>query len=624
MHPWSPGAPATPLRPWQRLALRLVALLAGTSLLAAALVGAVTYQRQRGEVEDGVGTQLLNVARVTALLVDPALHARVQREARADSAAYRAIQERLRAAREEALLTTPVYTLAGLDPARGSARLVVVSDRSASPGDPVTVAPAAREPLRWTFEDGVARYTRVYADGRGRWISAFAPIAGPGGRVAAVVGVDYEVDIVLDRLGELRRAILGAAAAGAAATLLVGAVFARRLTRPIAALTAAVGRVAAGDLDQRLPVRSRDELGRLTAAFNGMVEGLRQRDVIRSAFGRYVSPEVAQQLLDAPDGLRLGGRRRTVTVLMSDLRGYTRFAERGEPEQVMDVLNLYLARMTALVVEHGGTINEFIGDAIFAVFGAPLAHPDHAARAARCALAMQRAMAGLEAELAGRGLPRFEMGIGLHTGEAVVGNIGSEQRAKYAVVGGAVNVAARVEAATVGGQVYLTAATLAALGARARVAPPVVARMKGLAEPLALYELRGVDGDDAPGAPDGELGEPATPVPVDLWVLEGKIVSEHALAAVALRVGPRGLLLRCARPLEVLDNLRLRLRPPGESALDEAYGKVVGLEPGPDGPRVRVRFTALDEADRRRLERLAAGGAAGAAAPARAAAPERG
>ena len=123
-----------------------------------------------------------------------------------------------------------------------------------------------------------------------------------------------------------------------------------------------------------------------------MLKGLRQRDFIRDTFGRYVSPEVAQALLESPEGLRLGGEKRVITVLMSDLRGYTRFAEQGDPAWVMDVLNGYLARMTDIIVEHGGTINEFMGDGIVAVFGAPVAHPDHAERAAAAALAMQRAM----------------------------------------------------------------------------------------------------------------------------------------------------------------------------------------------------------------------------------------
>ena len=152
-------------------------------------------------------------------------------------------------------------------------------------------------------------------------------------------------------------------------------------------------------------MKSADELGRLTRGFNEMLEGLRQRDFIRSTFGRYVSPEVARTLLESPEGLKLGGDKRVVTVLMSDLRGYTRFAEHGDPAMVMAVLNDYLARMTDVIIAHGGTVNEFIGDAVFAIFGAPLPHPDHPERAAAAALGMQGAMAEINAGLAAAACP---------------------------------------------------------------------------------------------------------------------------------------------------------------------------------------------------------------------------
>src|SRR5262245_31676435 len=450
-------------RPWERLSVRLAALFAVVTLLAVGAVGFFTYERHQKDLQDTVGTQLLNIARVAALLVDPALHAEVQRDLAQDSTAYRQLKSKLVSVQNEVLLTTPIRTLADFDPTGHKAKLIMVSDGPGKPGDPYQLAPQLLDPLRWTFDDGVARYVPIYTNAGGTWISAFAPILDPAGRVAAVVTVDYPVEVYLDRLYEFRMTIVYASIVGAVGTSILGFLFARRLTRPIRALTSGVTRVAGGDLSRALAVRSRDELGRLTRAFNQMLEGLRQRDFIRSAFGRYVSPEVAQQLLESPEGLRFGGEKRVVTVLMSDLRGYTRFAEQGDPAEVMNVLNEYLARMTDIIVQYGGTINEFIGDAVFAVFGAPLDHPDHAERAAAAALAMQGAMAEVNAAHAARGLPRLEMGIGVNTGEAVVGNIGSEQRAKYAVVGSAVNVAARVEASTVGGQVFVSAATFEAI-----------------------------------------------------------------------------------------------------------------------------------------------------------------
>src|SRR2546429_1247866 len=317
------------------------------------------------------------------------------------------------------------------------------------------------------------------------------------------------------RLRELDTTLALGSLAGVVLALILAVVFARRMTRPIVALTGAAGRVAGGDLSQALAVTSRDEVGQLTRAFNAMVEGLRQREVIRNAFGRYVSPEVARAGREARGGGALGGRKREITVLMSDLRGYTRFAEHGDPAGVMEVLNDYLGRMADVVIAHGGTINEFIGDAIFAVYGAPVEHADHAERAAATALAMQRAMDALNEANVARGRPRLLMGIGINTGEAVVGNIGSEQRTKYAVVGAAVNLAARVEGCTIGGQILLTESTVRYLGPLAEVAPPVHVELKGLDAPVALYELRGLGGRWGPprgAAPAARRDVPLAPL----------------------------------------------------------------------------------------------------------------
>ena len=594
-----PGDP----RPWERLSVRLAGVFAVVTLLAVAAVGLFTYQRSQREVQDTVGTQLLNIARVTALMIDPAMHAEVERSLSAESDAYRGIRKRLLSIQNEVLLTTPIVTLTDVQPDARRARIVVVSDGPARPGESFPIAAELIDPLRWTLDDGVARYTRVYTNARGTWITAFAPIVAREGPTKAVVSVDYPVEIYLDRLHELRSTIVYASVVGALGTLILGFLFARGLTRPIRALTAGVRRVEAGDLSQALPVTSRDELGRLTRAFNQMVEGLRQRDFIRSAFGRYVSPEVARELLDSPEGLRFGGEKRVVTVLMSDLRGYTRFAEQGDPARVMEVLNQYLGRMTDIVVQHGGTINEFIGDAVFAVFGAPLAHEDHAERAAGCALAMQRAMVDVNRAHEAAGLPRFEMGIGVNTGEAVVGNIGSEQRAKYAVVGSAVNVAARVEGATVGGQVFITASTYERIRAIAEVAPPVAVEMKGLSEPLPLYELLALRGHFAQAGGASEAGdEVPLALPVTAFLIEGKIVSRDAVRGRTVRLGRRGLAARLDRPLAPLDNVRMRLDwPDGSGDSGDIYAKVVRVEA--DGV-VRLRFTSVDEADERAIGAL--------------------
>ncbi|HET6896772.1 MAG TPA: adenylate/guanylate cyclase domain-containing protein, partial [Vicinamibacteria bacterium] len=215
---------------------------------------------------------------------------------------------------------------------------------------------------------------------------------------------------------------------------------------------------------------------------------------IKHTFGRYLSEEVVDRLLDTEEGLALGGEKREVTLLMSDLRGFTAMADRYTPEQVVRVLNNYLGTMADLIVAHHGTIDEFIGDAILAIFGAPERRPDDAARAAACAIAMQVAMKEVNAFNVREGLPEVEMGIAVNTGQVIVGNIGSQTRAKYGVVGSHVNLAGRIEGFTVGGQVLVSASTLEKAGSSLEVGQKVTFQAKGFKEPVDVYDLVGVGG----------------------------------------------------------------------------------------------------------------------------------
>ena len=225
---------------------------------------------------------------------------------------------------------------------------------------------------------------------------------------------------------------------------------------------------------------------------------------IREVFGRYITDEVVNTLLESPEGRQLGGERRTITLLLSDLRGFSTLCEGLGPEKVVQILNIYLGAMADVIGEYRGSINEFIGDAILAVFGAPVAGEDHGERAVACALAMQLAMDGVNATLVAQGLPALEMGIGVHTGEVVVGNIGSSKRAKYGVVGSHVNLASRIESYTVGGQVLISESTAAVLGDRLRTRQSFQVLPKGAREAITIYDVCGLAGD-----PELALREPA-------------------------------------------------------------------------------------------------------------------
>ncbi len=179
----------------------------------------------------------------------------------------------------------------------------------------------------------------------------------------------------------------------------------------------------------------------LSSAWRDVLQRLRRREQLM----RFLPRQVVQGADEGRLRLELGGVKQEATILLSDLRGFTSFAEHRDPDEVLGLLNQYFTRMADVVWDHGGTIDKFIGDALLAVFGVPVQRPDDAVRALRAALAMQAALADLNRQWAAAGMPRLRMGIALHTGTVVAGNIGSPQRMEYTVIGDAVNVTARLE-----------------------------------------------------------------------------------------------------------------------------------------------------------------------------------
>ncbi|EED32586.1 adenylate cyclase 1 (ATP pyrophosphate-lyase 1) [gamma proteobacterium NOR5-3] len=215
----------------------------------------------------------------------------------------------------------------------------------------------------------------------------------------------------------------------------------------------------------------------------------RNERFIRATFGRYLSDDIVTEILERPEGLELGGDLREVTIMMSDIRGFTTISEQLPPDRVVSMLNRYLGAMTDIIMEYGGTIDEFLGDAILAVFGAPRRHDDDPDRAARCALAMQAAMAEINTANRNDGLPELEMGIALNTGNVIAGNIGSERRSKYGFVGHAMNVTSRIEDVARGGEILIAESTRQALGAAYALGPSREVQAPGLDEPLTVHPL---------------------------------------------------------------------------------------------------------------------------------------
>lgn len=234
-----------------------------------------------------------------------------------------------------------------------------------------------------------------------------------------------------------------------------------------------------------------------SSGYVSLVEGREKRE-IRRAFSRYVAPGVVDQLVADPSALRLGGEKREISILFSDLAGFTTLSERTDPERLLTLLNGYLDRMTNLVLEDGGTLDKYIGDAVMALYGAPTSLPDHALRACRTAVRMQRRLEEMNREWSAQGWPELHVRIGVNSGTPVVGNIGGERHFDYTALGDAVNLAARLEPAckSYGIGIMIAEPTRQAAGDAIVVREVDLLAVYGRQEPMRVYELVGLAGEE--------------------------------------------------------------------------------------------------------------------------------
>jgi len=315
-----------------------------------------------------------------------------------------------------------------------------------------------------------------------------------------------------------------------------------------------------------------------------------RNEFIKRTFGRYMSDEVVEKLLDSPDGLKLGGESLTVTIVMSDLRGFSAISENLPPEKVVEMLNSYLSDMTEIVFKYGGTINEIIGDAMLILFGAPSMRPDDADRALACALEMQLAMPRVNQRHKANKLPELEMGIGINTGKVVAGNIGSDMRVKYAVVGNNVNLAGRVESFTVGGQLLITESSLKATSLRVMVRGELSASFKGLKKPVNVYDVTGVSGDYELTLPQSEslFVSLADRIEILFEILDGKSSSGEGLHGKIVGLSEKSAIFYSESELMELANLKIMLNDNNDAADSISYAKVMRI----DKPNhYEIRFT---------------------------------
>ena len=414
--------------------------------------------------------------------------------------------------------------------------------------------------------------------------------------------------------------------------LLIGFIFvymiATRISKPLVDLTNSARELATGNFAAKVPlydINEGCEIGMLATAFTDMAKDLestylklekyntsleqlveertvqlkRKNELIRQMFGRYLSDEIVDALLETETGLALGGERREITILTSDLRGFTARSNKLPPEKVINILNLYLAAMADVIAEHHGIINEFLGDGILVFFGAPIARENDPERAVACAIAMQLAMNAVNEDLRLRGIPPLAMGIGINTGDVIVGNIGSEKRTHYSAIGHNVNLTYRIESYTVGGQVFISEATFQKVEEIVTIWSEKTVNPKGIKQAVNIYEVGGIGGKYnlyLHKEPE-KFFQLRKEVPLLYAILEEKHVDAQQFRGTLLKLSTNGALIHCEAKKDLLpkplENIRINLVMLQNSSItsEDIYAKVLTQEI--DGRSLSVNFTSI-------------------------------
>jgi adenylate cyclase len=474
----------------------VVALL--SSLLAATCI----YLPARKLVFGLMQSNVLSIAATTASLLDATEHEKIQTRDDQSGASYLRIEEQLRKARNanrrQDIHVKFLYTMRPYPENPAKAQFVVDSEeRGEDKSNVGDIYKVDNSNYKFRLNDYQVE-DHFLRDQWGVWLTANAPVRDPRGDAVAAVGVDVSAEDTLKALHGLLWSGALALAASVGFAWLFSKLVARRLASPLGKIRTFVEKISQGDYLETLHMDSKDEFGEVAKAMNEMSQGLQQREDLKGALARYVSEDIVQQVIQAGNAAGLSSQRKKVTILFADVRGFTNFSEQSSPEQIASFLNKYFEEMIEAIFKNHGHLNKFMGDGLMALFGALRDDEFQEEHAVQAAIDMRTALAALKSgwaaseDAAERTISLLEIGIGINTGLAVVGNIGSKKRMEYTAIGDAVNLAARLEQSTrdyPDVDILLSEYTYVATRSRFLFKPVAEINVKGKSETIRTYTV---------------------------------------------------------------------------------------------------------------------------------------
>lgn len=476
---------------------KLYLILVALAFVCVTIGLTISYFQMRKLFLSEFRSKALSIAATTASLLDPEVLKKVNNPSDAFTKEFTDFREALRKARNnnqrKDVFVIYMYTLRPVkdDPKK----LVILVSAANTPEETAPIGtPFISSITKEIAENITTNYTpkQFKKDQWGTWLSAFVPIFDANGKYVATLGIDISAEDIEYQLFALIKIVVYAFVLTFSLAILCAFFLAKNITQSLSVIRESIQKISKGDFEQRPHLKTHDEFRELAESISEMTEGLKERDKLKVNFAKYVSSHVLEKTLALDYPNKIEGERKKITVVFSGIRNFLLLTEALPPEDVVSILNEYFARMIEIIFKYHGTLDKFISGGMMVEFGALKDDPKQEQNAIAAALEMCESLKALTKKWEKEDKPALKIGIGVHTGLAVVGNIGSEKRMEYTAIGDSVNVASRLQMLSqeLGETILVSETTYSAVKDKFPFTSLGLKQISGRTENLNLYAIR--------------------------------------------------------------------------------------------------------------------------------------